>query len=158
MKRIAWFSLCVALGCGGEEGGTNPTGTEPEDDNEAEVSEVAEDPTFELRASASGPYAVGREASFDIRLTPRGQYHVNTDPRFPFGIALEGPAAVRFRESSLDRADAAEFAEERARFAVAFTPQSAGSHRVTATVDFAVCTPSTCLPEQRTLALVLPVE
>jgi hypothetical protein len=149
----------VVIGCGGDEQETPETPeTPPRTEPEAEPGPVVTDPSFELRATAQGPYAAGTAATFEIALVPRGQFHVNVDPNFPFAIALAGPDAVRFAEASLDREDAAEFAEERARFAVGFTPTSAGSHRVTAVVDFAVCTPTSCLPEQRTLALHLPVE
>lgn len=174
MHRWTWLALTAALlglGCGGEEGteGSGSSGgtaadpvheaDEPEAPApEAEAGPVAEDASFELRATPAGPYAAGQQGTFEIRLLPRGQYHVNTDPLFPFAIALAGPDGVSFPEASLDREDAAEFTEQRARFAVPFTAASAGQHRVTATVDFAVCTPSTCLPEQRTLALVLPVQ
>ncbi len=161
----ALAAMALLTGCGDEEreaggaGGETASGTqERPTETEAEPGPVAEDTTFELRASPSGPYAPGQQGTFEIRLTPRGEYHVNVDPLFPFAIVLAGPDAVSFPEASLDREDAAEFTEQRARFAVPFTPSSAGEHRVTATVDFAVCTPSTCLPEQRTLALVLPVQ
>jgi hypothetical protein len=175
--RLFGLVLCALLlplyGCGGESsresrgaqvesptpepaaavaepgGGAAPT---------EEAGPVAQDDSFELRATAAGPYTAGQPGTFEIRLVPRGDYHVNADPAFPFAIALGGPDAVRFAEPSLDRDDAAEFNEQRASFAVPFTPQQAGQHRVTATVDFAVCTPTTCLPEQRTLALVLPVQ
>lgn len=165
MLRASWVRMAVLgamlVGCGGEEvGESRGSQTSPPSpgSEQAEPGPLAEDTTYELRATAAGPYAAGQAGTFEIRLTPRGEYHVNTDPRFPFGIVLSGPDGVQFAEGSLDREDAAEFSEQQARFAVAFTPRAAGEHRVTATVDFAVCTPSTCLPEQRTLALVLPVQ
>lgn len=166
MMRWTWLALVLSIGvgCGGEEAASNP---EPQ--TEAEAAPAAPEPapaegprieheTFELVATPSGPYSAGQEGKFEIRLVPRGEWHVNVDPLFPFGIALDGPDAVSFGEQSLDREDAEEFTEQRARFEVPFTPSAAGEHRVTATVDFAVCTPSTCLPEQRTLAVVLPVQ
>lgn len=157
----AALALVLAVGCGGEER-SQPTGARPEESpqtgTESEAGPVAEDPTFELRASASGSYTAGEAGTFEIRLVPRGDYHVNIDPGFPFSIALAGPEGIQFAKTNLDRHDAAEFTEQRARFAVGFTPQGAGQHRVSATVDFAVCTPSTCLPDTRTLALVLPVQ
>ena len=36
--------------------------------------------------------------------------------------------------------------------------KAAGTHTVTANVKFAVCTPENCVPDERTLAVVLPVE
>lgn len=155
--RSTWLALVLLIGCGGEEA----TATEPQPEAApappaAPPGPRVEDPTYELLATASGPYAPGEAGAFEIRLLPRGEHHVNVD--YPFAIALAGPEPVRFAEASLDREDAAELTEQRARFAVPFTPSAAGEHRVTATVDFAVCTSSTCIPEQRTLALVLPVQ
>lgn len=167
MTRSTWpaLVLLIGIGCGGEDAETAPE-PQPSTEAETEAAEATaeaepgpriEHPTFELVATSSGPYTAGQAGTFEIRLVPRGAYHVNVDPLFPFAIALDGPDAVSFGEARLDREDAAEFTEQRARFAVPFTPSAAGEHRVTATVDFAVCTPTTCLPEQRTLALVLPV-
>ena len=136
----------AALGEGGEADPGEP---------EEPPGPVAEDPTYELRATASGPYASGEEAQFQIELTPRGEYHVNQD--FPMEIALRGPEGVTLPGAALGNGDAAEFNEERARFEVPFTAASAGEHTVTAEVDFAVCTPEACFPERRTLALALPV-
>lgn len=129
-----------AAGEGGEEGAPGP---------------VVEDPTFELRASAAGPYSAGEAGDFEIQLTPRGEYHVNQE--FPMNVALSGPDGVELPGQPLGNADADEFTEERARFRVPFTAGEAGEHRVTAEVDFAVCTPEACMPDHRTLALVLPV-
>jgi hypothetical protein len=156
--RWCWLAVLMLSACGDEE--RQPDIEPPIDEapGEQEAGPLAEDETYELRATASGPYHSGQAGTFEISLLPRGEYHVNVDPLFPFAIALDGPDAVAFGEPSLDRADAAEFTEQRARFSVPFTPNAAGQHRVTAVVDFAVCTPETCLPEQRTLALVLPVE
>jgi hypothetical protein len=166
VRRTVWLTAMLAmggaLGCGGEESSTPSTTAEnpspPSGAADTPAGPSVEDATFELRATASGPYTAGQPGNFEIRLVPRGEYHVNVDPGFPFAIALSGPQQVQFPEASLDREDAAEFTEQRARFSVPFTAQAAGQHPVTATVDFAVCTPSTCLPEQRTLALVLPVQ
>lgn len=179
MKDKAWilsvamvFLLAAACGDEGEaesatgddtQASTEETGGEDEGGEEATEDEpeeppgpVAEDPTYELRATAQGPYASGEEATFQIQLTPRGAYHVNQD--FPMDIALSGPEGVSLPPASLGNSDAAEFNEERARFDVPFTASAAGEHRVTAEVDFAVCTPEACFPEHRTLALALPVE
>jgi len=121
-----------------------------------EPGPLVEDPSFELRATASGPYSVGDRGTFDILLTPRGNYHVNED--YPMTVTLAGPEAVMWPRSELGNEDARERTRARARFDVPFTASSAGQHRVTANVDFAVCTPETCMPEQRTLAVLLPVE
>lgn len=122
----------------------------------ASAREVAEDPSFELRATTSGTYAPGQEGRFEIALTPRGEFHVNA--QYPMTITLAGPGEVAFPQAEITRDQAAEYGEPRARFQVPFTASAAGQHRVTAQVDFAVCTPESCMPDCRTLAVVLPVE
>lgn len=173
---MALSLLACASACGGEEqgsdnpqpataqgggdhgGGEGPTPTEADDEN---AGPVVEDPTFELRAEAVGPYRVGEAGRFRVRLTPRGTYHVNQ--QFPMTIDVSGPDGVQLPSRHLEAGggrglvDAEAFDEERAHFAVPVTPSSEGDHRVTARVNFAVCTPEACMPDERTLALVLPV-
>jgi hypothetical protein len=122
----------------------------------AEMGPVVNDDAFELRAAATGPYQQGQLGQFAITLTPRGEWHVNEE--YPISVELEAPAEVGLPRPELERSDAAEFGEERARFDVPFTPTAAGQHRVQAKVSFAVCTPENCIPDERTLALVLPVQ
>lgn len=167
MKRTAWIWVLplTLLGCGGEEAraSTGEVGQAPEVPTEldegaddAEAGPFIRDPSFELRATANGPYTVGTEGTFTILLTPRGEYHVNED--FPMRVALAGPDEVTWPSRELGDDDTDVRTLERASFQVRFTAGAAGEHRVTAEVDFAVCTPETCIPERRTLALLLPVE
>jgi hypothetical protein len=125
-----------------------------EAEDAVEAGPVVEDPSFELRAVAADAYATGEEGSFEIRLEPRGIYHVNME--YPMSIELSG-AQVEV-PARVDRAAAAEYTEERARFEIPVTPgEGEGERRVTAEVDFAVCTPEACMPERRTVAVVLPM-
>ncbi|MBW2463148.1 MAG: hypothetical protein JRH11_15970 [Deltaproteobacteria bacterium] len=121
-----------------------------------EAGPVVDDPTFELRATASDTYANGELAQFDIRITPKGEYHMNEE--FPTTITVHTVDGVAFPKSELEAGDAAEFGEALARFDVPFTASAAGEHRVVCDVSFAVCTASNCIPENRTLAVVLAVE
>jgi len=121
-----------------------------------EVSDAVVDPSFELKLVPSGPYAAGKLASFGVSLVPKGKYHVNQD--FPMTIAVKAPDGVTLPKAKLVKGDAAEFDEQKARFDVPFTAAAAGSHRVECEVNFAVCTPETCVPDERTLALNLAVE
>ncbi len=170
MKTKWWIlavvtSLLLAGACGEDDpdpgastGGGEPTEAPPEAppaEPEGPPGPLAEDPTYELRATAGGPYTAGEAGTFQIQLTPRGDYHVNQD--FPIEIALSGPDGMTLPTASLGNSDAAELTEERARFDVGFTPAAAGEQTVTAEVDFAVCTPQACFPEHRTLALALAV-
>lgn len=120
------------------------------------VSDKIDDPSFELALVPSPPYAVGKLASFAVSLKPRGVYHINQD--YPIDIALTPSDGVTLPKSQFKKADAATFEEKTARFDVPFTPSKAGQQRVEAHVKFAVCTPENCVPDERTLALVLPVE
>lgn len=175
MQRAVRFSCVLVVillsGACGEEAATPSRGISPDPapaqggapatpgdgcGDPAEARDVAEDPSFELRATATGPYTANEEGRFEIVLNPRGNYHVNT--QYPLSIQVEAPSEIRLPDPEIEVGDAAEFGEPRARFQVAFTAASAGQHRVTARVDFAVCTPEACMPECRTLALVLPVE
>lgn len=122
----------------------------------AAPSDRVEDPTFELRAVPSGPYAPGKLGSFAVSLEPRGEYHINQD--FPMSVSVSPSAAIDFPKANLEKPEAAQFGEELARFDVPFTPKAAGSHTIEAKVRFAVCTPENCVPDERTLAVVLPVE
>ena len=122
----------------------------------AAAGPVVADTGFELRATAAGPYKAGQAGSFGVALTAAGGYHVNEE--FPIRVTVRAPEGVTLPKGQLVRADAAEFGAERARFEVPFTPAAAGEKRVEVQVDFAVCTPENCMPDQRTLALALPVE
>lgn len=122
----------------------------------AAPTDRVDDPTFELAAAPAGPYAAGKLGSFAVTLKPRGGYHVNQD--FPMTISVQSNAGVEFPKEKLGKPEAAQFGEQLARFDVPFTPKAAGAHKVEAHVRFAVCTPENCIPDERTLAVVLPVE
>ncbi|MCB9591338.1 MAG: hypothetical protein H6719_01290 [Sandaracinaceae bacterium] len=174
MKTMWMVALSLTLAaCGGDEdpapsGGETAANPEPvveapEEPAEPEACTVdgeaqpaAEDPSFELRATATGPYTTGERGTFGIQLTPRGEFHVNQD--FPMSVRPCAGEGVTLANAELGNEDAAERTERGARFDVPFTPTAAGEHRVSAVVDFAVCTPENCMPEQRTIALLLPVE
>lgn len=173
MRRRWWISGALILllaACGDEdetsgtvertppEEVTPPTGAAAEQAPAAQeaLGPVVNDDAFELRAAATGPYQQGQLGQFAITLTPRGEWHVNEE--YPISVELTAPTDVGLPKAELERGDAAEFGEERARFDVPFTPRAAGEHRVEAKVSFAVCTPENCIPDERTLALVLPVE
>lgn len=120
----------------------------------AEARAVWDEPSFELRSDAPGPYAAGTEGHFSIRLTPRGNYHVNQ--QYPLSITLTGPTGVTFPTPVLEVANAQTMTEQLAAFDVPFTA-GAGAQHVTALVDFAVCTPEACMPDSRTVAVDLTV-
>jgi hypothetical protein len=117
---------------------------------------VIEDTTFKLALSGEPSYAAGQAGVVKLSLEPRGGYHVNQD--YPIRVDLKGPGGLKLQKPSLSRADAAEFGEQVARFELPFTGEQQGAHELTATVDFAVCTKETCVPDQRTVALNVQVK
>jgi len=145
---------------------TNPEGTEEAVDEEPaavegaeadpEAGPLVEETTFELRATAAESYASGELAQFAIQITPKGEWHMNDE--FPTTVTVREVDGVTFPKSDFEKSDAAEFAERSARFDVPFTASAAGEHRVVCDVSFAVCTDENCIPEERTLAVLLPVQ
>ncbi len=136
----------------GEGTGTAPPETAPPTPAEARPSWA--ESGFELGSTTTGPFQAGQEGHFDIRLAATGHYHVNQD--YPISVQITGPDGVTLPRATLARTEAAEFSEALARFEVPFTA-TAGHHELRALVDFAVCTPESCMPDTRTLAIALDV-
>ena len=135
--------------------GSEGTGTaEPPGEPEAS-GPAATGANFSLVSSNAESYAAGEIGSFTIELTGRDGWHVNME--YPTAVHVEGEG-VSFPLARLERAQAAQFAEERVRFEVPFTPTEAGEKQVQARVQFAMCNPSNCVPEERTLTLALAVQ
>ncbi|MCA9600486.1 MAG: hypothetical protein R3A78_01435 [Polyangiales bacterium] len=120
-----------------------------------EPTGAVDDAAFLLKADAVGPYAAGSLSQFSVTLVPKEGYHVNHE--FPIRVEIDAPA-LTLPKRVLERTDAAEFEDERARFDVPFIAAAAGTHKVMAKVSFAVCTPETCIPDERTLALDVAVQ
>ncbi len=111
--------------------------------------------TYALVSSGAPSYRAGEVGQFAIELTGREGWHVNME--YPTSVQLEGEG-LTFPNARLEREQAAQYAEERVRFDVPFTPAAAGERTVTARVQFAMCNPSNCVPEERTLTLALAVQ
>jgi hypothetical protein len=145
MSRIASIALALALvGC-----------DEPETEH-APLEEV--EPQYDMRANPAQSYRAGEQGTFEIVLTSRGGQHLQTNRGYPFGVALSGPSQITFPQAALDWDDTAEVSEERIRVPVTFTPSAAGSHQVTANVQFGVCHDAMCFDMNEPLAVTLPVE
>ncbi len=113
----------------------------------------AEDDSFVLEARLEeGGYAAGALGRFALVVEGKDGWHLNHD--FPVSVELSGDAS--FPKASLDKTDAAEFVDERARFDVPFTA-AAGEHEVRAVVAFAMCNPTSCVPKSETVILALNV-
>ncbi|MFW5875351.1 MAG: protein-disulfide reductase DsbD domain-containing protein [Myxococcota bacterium] len=171
---VSWAAAAVVavavVGCEEQETTPEPASDEPTEAPGAAAPGSGETPeprpedlgpvvateTYELRAEATGPYASGELGQFVVTIVGKDGWHVNQD--FPTGVTLDEAEGVTFPKPKLAKADAAEFGEEKARFDVPVTPEDEGEHRVTADVSFAICTDETCVPQQKKLALLLPVE
>ena len=116
---------------------------------------TVEDNTFKLALVSEPEYTAGAPGKLQVLLEAKGGYHVNQD--YPIRVDLKAPAGVKLDKPSLGKPDAAEFGEHKARFDVPFSADK-GAHQLSANVDFAVCTPETCVPDQRTLAVSLSVK
>jgi hypothetical protein len=92
----------------------------------------------------------GAQGVIQVTLHPTPGYHVNKE--FPMALTIVAPDGVDLPKSKLSAADAAKLTDDRADFAVAFTPKAAGDKAFTATFRFAVCTAETCDPKVEKLA------
>jgi hypothetical protein len=165
VTTISTCCLVSALGCGGSA--TPAPAPEPATPKAAPApapvapapAEAAkpsvDDASFHLALESDPNYSAGQAGTVRLVLQARGGYHVNQD--YPIHVDLKAPTAVKLTKPSLGRADAAQFGEESARFDLGFSADK-GSHELLATVDFAVCTKETCVPDQRTLAVALNVQ
>jgi hypothetical protein len=114
-----------------------------------------EEASFALRLVEAGPYKAGELGRFVLQIEPRGEYHLNME--YPVEIAVTSDTGATFPKANLAKPDAAEFGEKKARFEVPFTAVAAGDQKVQCNVKFAVCTPETCVPDERNLTLAVAV-
>jgi hypothetical protein len=122
---------------------------------EAPPGPSVEDNTFKLSLVSEPEYTAGSASTLKLVLEARGNYHVNQD--YPIKVDLKAPAGMTLPKPSLGKPDAAEFGEKIARFELPFSA-TPGAYELTADVDFAVCTPETCVPDQRKLAVKVAVK
>lgn len=155
--RYSLLLLLVAACTRSETASKAPAASPPPAATKA-VEEAAkptiEDTTFKLALVGEPAYKAGERAAVQLTLEARGGYHVNQE--YPIRVEVKAPPGVTLEKASLERADAAQFGEQSARFELPFSGE-AGTHELTASVDFAVCTAETCVPDQRTLALPLTI-
>ena len=158
-SSLAALFAFAASACGNSEAAVTepavvetPTVATPPAPAEARAS--WEEPSFVLQSATPGPFQAGTEGHFDIRLEARGNHHVNQE--YPISIQLTAADGVTLPHATLGRPEAAEFTEALVRFDVPFTA-TAGHHELRALVDFAVCTPESCMPDTRTLSIALDV-
>ena len=109
------------------------------------------EPSFVLTAALTAGAAAADPATLAVELRGNGHFHVND--QYPVSLELDvrdGSTA----KPSLRRADAAEYTQGLARFAVPV--QRAGARTVVlGRLRFAVCSAENCVPESRNFAVAI---
>ncbi len=97
----------------------------------------------------------GQEVTVPVVFHPAKGWHVNTE--FPTGLKLSPPAGVTAQKLSLNKQDA-QLTEEEGRFNVSLKSSEAGKKTVPGVLRFAVCSATTCDPQQTAIAIELEVK
>lgn len=113
-------------------------------------------PTFALELTAPKSSSTGEPAPIAITIERRGDFHINLE--YPLRIELGGSHGATIAKSTLAAADASELNEERAHVETQASWSASGRHWLAARVQFAVCTPDTCVPREETVAVQLDVQ
>jgi hypothetical protein len=115
-----------------------------------------EAPTFVLELVAPASASTAEPTPISITLEGRGGFHVNLE--YPLRLELGGGEGVVLSETTLAAADARELSEDRARFETQARWSGAGPRWLAARVQFAVCTPDSCVPREEALAITIDVQ
>jgi hypothetical protein len=119
---------------------------------------VVESATYRLTlAPIEG--AAEAEQALEVSLAGVGDWHVNTE--YPIAVTVAAADGLALEKAKLDREDAAELSEERARFVFVARPAGDGAgddRRVSARVRFAMCIPTSCTFHDETVGLALSRE
>lgn len=179
MRAQSWLVLSALLlsaplgACGSEGAEADPaeqtTAAAPEEETAPQPEATPEEPpavdesaaaraeteqyVVELRPQDG--YAAGELGQFALHLEGQGEWHLNQD--FPFAITVSHADGLQLPKTSLEKTDARAFEDEGADFDVPFTPGAAGEHPVSARVEFAVCNPSSCVPQNAVVGLRIAV-
>jgi len=161
MMRLAMIAAWVVAGCA----------SQPPQPVTAEKAAVAQEPparpfdssapprleteTFALELATTASASTAQPSPVSITLEGRGGYHVNLE--YPVRIELGGSDGAALAKTEMAAADARELSEARARFETDARWNSVGRHWLAARVQFAVCTPDTCVPRQESLAVFVEV-
>jgi hypothetical protein len=111
--------------------------------------------SFALELVAPSGATTAELSPISITIEGRGGFHVNLE--YPVRIELGGSAGVILAKPTLSAADALELSEDRARFEAQARWSRAGPSWLAARINFAVCTPDTCVPREEALAIALEV-
>jgi hypothetical protein len=112
--------------------------------------------TFALELATATSASAAQPTPISITIEGRGGYHVNLE--YPVRIELGGSEEATLATGVLTAVDARELSEARARFETQARWSNIGRHWLAARVQFAVCTPDTCVPRQESLAVFVDVQ
>jgi hypothetical protein len=115
-----------------------------------------EAPTFVLELAAPANASAAEPTLFSITLEGRAGFHVSLE--YPLRIELGGGERVVLCKATLAAADARELSEDRARFETEARWSGTGPQWLAARVQFAVCTPDSCVPREESLAIAVDVQ
>jgi hypothetical protein len=115
-----------------------------------------EAPTFALELAAPAGARAGEPAPISITIEGRGEFHVNLE--YPLRIELGSGDGVLLAKTTLTAADARELSDARARFETDARWSHTGRQWLAARVQFAMCTPETCVPREETVAISIDVQ
>lgn len=122
-----------------------PAAAQPEGTPPVKISKDRYEVTVDTPAGVAGADSV-----VTVTLSPKKGWHVNQD--FPTKLTITPPAGVTLAKDKLKKADAAEFNNNTAKFAVKYKAAAAGAKSFNAVFKFAVCSAATCDPKTEKLA------
>lgn len=148
--------LMAAIGCASTPAQpTSAVSTPPARAFDRQAPPRIDTETFALELTAPASTSPGEPVPITIALEGRGGHHVNLE--YPLRIELGAGHGASLDKGALAATDAAELNEERARFETRARWSAAGRQWLAARVQFAVCTPDTCVPRDEALAIYIDV-
>jgi hypothetical protein len=117
---------------------------------------LADTSEFTLALEAPDAVATGASGVFKVNVIPKEGWKLNEE--FETRLKVSPPEGVSIEKPNQGKGDAESWSPKGARWAVGFTPSSAGAKSFTGKVRFAVCTETTCNPRQHELAFAVDVK
>jgi hypothetical protein len=124
------------------QGGPNAAGMTPENDA-----------SYKLAVSPPASAAPGAEAVARVSVTPAEGWKMNKD--FPTQLQVTAPDGVKVQKAVMEITDAAKLGDNELTFDVKLVAAKAGTYTVDGEIKFAVCTPDSCDPKKRPIAIQL---
>jgi hypothetical protein len=161
--RLAWLvaplvvlSACAATPAQPTTAASTASAPDPARAFDPNAPPRVEAPTFALELATPASTRANEPAPISITIEGRGEFHVNLE--YPLRIELGSSDGARLAKSTLRAADARELSEARARFETDARWSRTGRQWLAARVQFAVCTPDTCVPREETVAISIDVQ